>query len=530
MDIDGKSSTVMTLYDGTEESIEHVKYDVTSIAHYLRPNAKVFIIGVGGGRDILAAKVFNQAEVVGAEINDRIIEIVNRTYGDFTGHLDKIPNVKIINDEARSVIARMDDKFDIIQASCIATWSATSAGALTLAENSLYTIEAWKIFFDHLNPEGILSFNRWYAHDYPAQLLRLFSLAVQMLDNEGIEEPGKHIAVIRSDMKKYIFDGATILISKSPFSKRDLDKLRSTVKELAFKLEYDPSGYQNALFKSIIDNRGNKEFYESTQLDISAPTDDRPFFFYMLRFKDMLKGKHLKYNEQRFNFEGIVTLYILLGVSVFLSILFIFSPLMLLKIKTPFINRGWTAIVFFASIGFGYILVEIAQLQRLIIFLGHPIYSITVVLFSMLFSSGLGAMTSNRWIRANRLKPGNIISIMSALLFLLILIIYKQPDILHVFEKYTINFRIMVSLLFLIPLGFIMGFPFPLGMSLATAKFKEHTPWFWAINGATSVVSSVLSVCISIMWGFTATLGTGFFFYFIAAISIMLLYAIKIKD
>ena len=523
MDIDGVSNTVMTRYDGTAESIEHLKYDVTSVAHYLRSDAKVFIIGVGGGRDILAALAFNQSEVVGAEINGKILEMANKTFADFTGHLDKLPGVKIINDEARSALTRMDDRFDIIQASCIATWSATSAGALTLAENSLYTVEAWKIFFEHLTPGGILSFNRWYSTDYPAQLLRLFSLAVEMLNNQGIKQPGEHIAVVRSDMQGYV-EAATILVSKTPFSYEDIERLRSVVARLKFKLEYDPSGYQNPLFRSIIDNLGNKEFYQSTQLDVSAPTDDRPFFFYMLRLKDMFKGRHLQYKEQRFNLEGMRMLYILLGVSVLLCVLFIFYPLRFLKLNTPLINKGWVACVFFASIGFGYILVEIAQLQRLIIFLGHPIYSITVVLFSMLFASGLGAMTSNRWISSGRVKAVNIIFPMAAVLSLLILVTYKQPEILLAFEKQGINFRIMVSLLFLIPLGFFMGFPFPLGMSLAAVKFREHTPWFWAINGATSVVSSVLSVCISIIWGFTATLGAGFFCYIVAAIFILLLY------
>jgi spermidine synthase len=199
LDIDGVSETVMTLYDGTLESVEHVMYDVTSIAHYLRDDAKVYVIGVGGGRDVLAAKVFNQRSVVGAEINGRILEMVNGEYGDFTGHLDRWPGVRLINDEARSAITRMDEKFDIIQASCIATWSATSAGAFSLAENSLYTVEAWKVFLDHLTPTGILSFNRWYSPDYPAQLLRLTALAAHTLRQMGVEDPGRHIAVVRSE-------------------------------------------------------------------------------------------------------------------------------------------------------------------------------------------------------------------------------------------------------------------------------------------------------------------------------------------
>ncbi len=540
LDMDGVSQTVLTLYDGTLESVEHVKYDITSIVHYLRDDAKVFIIGVGGGRDILAAKLFGQKTVVGAEINDRILEMVNVDYGDFTGHLDTWPGVRLISDEARSAITRMDEKFDIIQASCIATWSATSAGAFSLAENSLYTVEAWKIFLDHLTPTGILSFNRWFSPDYPAQLLRLSSLAAHTLRELGVEDPGRHIAVVRTEFIGYKvgpdefyleeLPSATILVSKSPFSESDLERLRSTVEELKFELVYDPSGQGDEIFKSVIDNAGDEEFHRTTALDITPPTDDRPFFFHMLRLKDLFKGKHFKYQEQRFNLTGIMMLYILLGVSIAMCVIFIIVPLIVMRDRVPLPGKwGLAGLVFFASLGFGYILVEIGQLQRLIIFLGHPMYSITVVLFSMLFASGLGAVASNRWLRNTRTRTP-VFMAMAILLGLLVFTIYMQPPILKAFEASSLNVRIMMSLAFLMPLGFFMGLPFPMGMELAVARSKEHTPWFWAINGATSVVASVLSVCISIALGFTATLKTGLLFYVSATVFLLLLYSMVKRE
>lgn len=536
LDMDGVSETPLTLYDGTPESIEHIKYDVTSIAHYLREDANVFVIGVGGGRDILAFKAFNQKSVVGAEINGRIIEMVTGAYGDFTGHFDRWDGVTILNDEARSAITRMDKKFDIIQASCIATWSATTAGAFSLAENSLYTVEAWKIFFDHLTPTGILSFNRWYSPDYPAQLMRLTSLAAHTLKEIGVEDPGKHIAVVRSEFvfSNVVGNGgqirfmskmpsATILVSKAPFTETDLNKLRSASEGLRFTVVYDPSTKddltgEGRVFKEVIDNVGNDDFHSNTALDITPPTDDRPFFFHMLRLADYFQSKHLKYNEQRFNLIGISMLYILLAVSVCLSLLFIIVPLLIVRDKVPLpTNWGVVGLFFFASIGFGYLLVEISQLQRLIIFLGHPIYSITVVLFSMLFASGLGAMASNVWMK-RRPGVGKVLSAMVVLLALIVFFIYAQPGILRLFEQGSIFTRVSVSLAFLLPLGFLMGLPFPIGMEVAQEKLKEHTPWFWAINGATGVVASVLSVCVSIAWGFTATLTIGLFCYISAAV------------
>lgn len=530
IDIDGVSETVMTMWDGKPESAGHLKYDITSIAHYLRSDAKVFIIGVGGGRDILAAQAFRQKEVVGAEINNRTLDMINIAYGDFTGHLDKLPNVRIINDEARSVITRTDEKFDIIQASCIATWSATTAGAFTLAENSLYTVEAWKTFYNRLSPNGILSFNRWYSPDYPAQLLRMAGLASYTLRGEGITEPGRHIAVARSEGAFGHHPSATLLISKAPFTDEDIGKLRDAVDGLKFRLEYDPKGYQNPWFKEVIDRAGEPGFFESIKVDLAPPTDDRPFFFYMIRFKQLFTGDTLTLKEQKFSFDGVIMLFILMGVSIVLSAVFIFGPLFIFRKKAPLpAGPGAIGLLFFASIGFGYILIEIGLLQRLIIFLGHPIYSITVVIFSMLVSSGLGSMFSS-YITKDGIKAWHIGASMAVILALLVASIYLQPGLLSSFERESIGVRILLSLVFLMPLGFFMGLPFPYGMTLASMSQREHTPWFWAVNGATGVVSSVMSVCISITSGFTATLLVGLGFYVIATITLLAFHSITARS
>ncbi len=163
MDIDGSAGTVLTWFDGNLSNVEHLKYDITNFAHHLIKNADIFVIGVGGGRDILSALAFQQKSVTGVEINENILGVMNEKFGDFTGHLDKDPRVILINDEARSYLVRQQKQFDIIQASLIDTWAATAAGAFVLAENSLYTLDAWKIFLQRLTDTGILSFSRWYS-------------------------------------------------------------------------------------------------------------------------------------------------------------------------------------------------------------------------------------------------------------------------------------------------------------------------------------------------------------------------------
>jgi len=169
---------------------------MAAAVHFLRPRSSVAIIGAGGGRDVLTAHVFGQRPVVGIEMNKDIVGALTGEYGAFTGHLDRLPGFQIVNDEARSHLARSDQQFDIIMATMIDTWAATAAGAFALSENSLYTVEAWRTFLDHLSPRGILSFTRWYSAKVPGEMYRLMSLAVQSLREEGASDPLRHIAIL----------------------------------------------------------------------------------------------------------------------------------------------------------------------------------------------------------------------------------------------------------------------------------------------------------------------------------------------
>ena len=232
LDIDALAGTVLTAFNGDLNEIEHLKYDVTNLVHYLRPGSRVFVIGTGGGRDILSALAFEQKAVMGVEINKEIIRAVNGRFGDFTGHLDRDPRVTFVNDEARSYITRVADRFDIIQSSLIDTFAATAAGAFVLTENSLYTVDAWKTFLEHLTPRGVLTFSWWYLGDKPSEIYRLTSLATASLSRLGITDPRRHIVVVRH-MNNPIRGVGTLLVGREPFSAQDLDLLEATTASAA---------------------------------------------------------------------------------------------------------------------------------------------------------------------------------------------------------------------------------------------------------------------------------------------------------
>ncbi len=510
LDIDSYAGTELTAFNGDPASVQHLKYDVTNIAHYLRPSSSVVVVGTGGGRDILSALVFGQRPVTGVEINPSILELLNGRFGDFTGHLDRDPRVRFVNDEARSYLARMRDPVDIIQISLIDTWAATASGAFVLTENSLYTLEAWTNFLNRLTPRGVLSVSRWYYADRPGEVYRSAVLAAATLQKRGVKRPGDHFVIVRArpTPTKDAPDGiGTILVSPEPFSAADLDTLDEVAARLRFEVVQSPRISRDETFAAIADGRQLTALLAAYPLDISAPTDDSPFFFHMLRIRDV-------FNLQRWRDQGIVSfnmkavgvLGVLLATVTLMTAACILLPLVRTR-RTVNLQGAAPHLVYFAAIGFGFMLVEISQLQRLTIFLGHPAYSLSVVLFSLLVSSGAGSLSTGRVADAEAGRATR----RRLLMTLAVLVVFgiATPAITHRFEGADTPVRILIAVGILLPVGFCLGMAFPLGMRLALQRSPSIAPWLWGVNGATSVCASVLAVVIAIGAGISAAFWVG---------------------
>jgi hypothetical protein len=513
MHIDVTAGTVLTAFDGDLSKVGYLKYDVTNVAHYLRPNADMLVVGTGGGRDILSALAFGQKSVVGVEINQNIINAVNQRFGDFTGHLDRIQSVSFVNDEARSYVARSKSRFDIIQISLIDTWAATAAGAFILTENSVYTTEAWKVFLEHLAPGGILSVSRWYSWERPREIYRVLSLASAALGNLGIRDPRKHIAVVC--MPKTLPEGregvGTILVSREPFSAADIAVLTTISQRMHFQLALSPTSSIDPVFATLADGGNLGEFLTSFPLNITAPTDDNPFFFHMLRLKNAIEPGQWKSMPDTPDVQAMAVLGALLLMVLALTCVYVFLPL-LKRNRHSFGSHTLQLLVFFSAIGLGYMLVEISQMERLMVFLGHPTYGLTVVLFALLLSSGLGSHSTGRF---GDVRSGGSTGAWRLGLLVLAVLVFGifTPHILSAFQASGPPVRIMVAIGMLLPLGFLMGMPFPLGMKLASIESPAITPGLWAVNGATSVVASVLAVVIALEAGISTSFWTGCFCY-----------------
>jgi hypothetical protein len=511
LDIDAGAATVLTQFDGDLSKLNFLKYDVTNMVHYIRPNSSVLVIGAGGGRDILSALVFDQKKVIGVEMNTDVLKAVNENFADFTGHLYKHPKVQFVNEEARSYVAWQKEKFGIIQASLIDTYAATAAGAFVLSENSLYTLEAWKIFLNHLQPDGVLTFSRWYF-PLPGQVYRLTSIATAALMELNIKQPRDHIVVVVGGQSQRVPMG-TILVSKSPFSKKDLDTINDVANRLQFRTVLSPQFSIDPIFAAIASGTKFDSLAKNFPLDISPPTDDRPFFFYMQKLKDAFSTDVPEQGEDALFVLGTLLILVLVLTSVC-----IFVPLFI-KTKDQKTKGSGLLILYFAAIGFGFLLIEISQMQRLTIFLGHPTYSLSVMLFALLLSSGIGSyLTQN--IQIATLKR----SALRRFVFLfisLILLGLLTPYVSNVFQSNPNPIRILIAILLLFPAGLFMGMLFPIGMKMASGDREGIKPWLWGINGATSVCASVLAVVIAMSFGISAAFWCGVVFYVIACAALL---------
>jgi hypothetical protein len=507
LNIDGAAGTYMPHYDGTRESISFLQYDVVSLAYRLPDIHKSAVVGVGGGRDLLTAHFFGVPDITGVELNPIFINLLTRQpfYKNFS-NVTTLPNLKLHVDDARSWFASTNEHFDLVQMSMIDTWAATGAGAFSLSENGLYTLEGWRTFLRPLNENGIFTVSRWYNPGDIDETGRMIGLATAVLLDAGVKDarPQMFVATIGSV--------ATLVLSKKPFTPEQLSILHDTVRSLNFNVLLAPDQPpQSPLLLAITqstDRASLDRALDGTYLNLSVPTDNRPFFFNQLRFLNIpnamgrLLHQNLGNGVVRGNLLASAVLMLILFISIIAVITTILVPLRRAAKECP-LPLAVNGSLYFSLIGMGFMLTEIALLQRFSIYLGHPIYSLSVSLFSLILSSGLGSLTSDR------LKLDTQGKLMTWACLLVAYLVMLEQFLPVVFEHTTGQQRLVrigVSVAVIMPLGFLLGFAFPTGMRLVEAIDTQPTPWFWGINGATGVLASVLGVMFSMALGIDVTM------------------------
>jgi hypothetical protein len=490
-------------------------YLPAAIAFRLRPGANTLILEPRGGLDVLTALELGAERITAVEVNPLIIEA--------SSHVYEQPRIQVIIDSGRSYIRRSGELYDVIVLSLANSYHPVRSGAYSLAEDYRYTVEAFHDALTRLGPESLLVVTRW-VQTPPSESLRSFALAVSALERLG-EDPKAQIVAFRG------YNSLTLLVKNGPFAKAELVTLREFAAGRAFDLVYapdmrleeanrynilpEPVYYQE--FTKLLSTTPGEDYYATYPFEVSPPTDDRPFFSHFFKWSQAEQVlAELGKTWQPFGGAGYFVILALLVLSTALAALIIVLPVPVARWqkavgqeptglgKSTSLPPGVTIpyLAYFGLIGLAFLLVEIPLIQRFILFLGHPAYSLTAVLFTILLFSGLGSQSSQRF--PLRLALG-----------LLVLLLLAGPPLLPTLFEATLSLplalRLALTVVTLGPLGFLMGVPFPGGIQgLLSGKGRSGLiPWAWAVNGAASVVASVLAALLALSFGFSWVLWIG---------------------
>ncbi|UCH23359.1 MAG: hypothetical protein JSU83_09215 [Deltaproteobacteria bacterium] len=520
--IDGTAGSPMFKYSGNARKPgERADLLKTSFPGYFpflfleeeeRNNA--LIIGPGGGRDILLALMGGVQEIITIEINKDLVELV-RKYSWFNGNIYAgQKNVKTIVGEGRNFIKRQKDKYDIIMLSLPVTNSSRSLEGYALTENFLFTTESIGDYLDHLTDEGRLLV---VGHN-DFEVLRLLSISLAAFKKRGINvtRAMSQIYIVGSD------EYPVFVLKKNPLKPATVFRMYPALHQ--FKLEpilsYFPYIKQvgsinpalMALGSGHIVFEGFEKMVRDRGYDIRPVTDNRPFFY---QFEvGIPKPVALVFWSSA----------ILMGLIIVIPHLYVRKKPSRSKASfknTRYIQKGLPrSTALFSMIGMGFMLVEISFIQRFILFLEHPVLSLAVLLFSLLGGAGIGSLWCSRFTPS---KINKVIYLTALFIFSMILVYtYLLPILFNQLMGVDLTTRVLTSIIVLVPLGFLMGIPFPLGIRwLKEKNLENHIPWMWGVNGASSVLGSVMTIVVATSFGFTESLLIGASCYLIVFLTFL---------
>jgi spermidine synthase len=489
-----------------------------ALANVLRPHGEFAIIGPGGGVDVLRAVANGSPSVTGIEINPIIANSIMRDrYAEYSYHLYERPEVHLHVTDGRSFVRNAKQEFDVVQMTLVDTWASTAAGAFALSENSLYTVDAFREYFEHLKPDGMIAITRWEFRQ-PREALRVVSVATEALHQLGVQNPAKHFIVVsEGDLDE---DGipVVVLAKKSPFTPEEEAAVKAHIESAEDLVAlYTPSAPGQNPFSALIARNDPRAFARAYPYNVAPVDDNAPFFFFTLKTDQVLYDGGLQRGiDWKVNL-GVVVLGIVFAISLVAVVVFLVGPMALRGGR----RQRVLPLLYFVAVGLGYILVEIAFIQRFVLFLGHPTYALTVVIFLLLLSSGAGSLLSRRLL--TNTARGWIPLVI--LVLAIALYTWGLTSLLTSLIGLPFFVKLVVSAVVLVPLGFAMGMPFPTGLRAIANTAAVELPaselgepansddnaveWAWAMNAASSVLGSVLAMVIAIHFGLNITVACG---------------------
>jgi SAM-dependent methyltransferase len=496
--IDSDAWTGIRGWDGNLEHVKDMAGSYRALPWRLTPNAETLIIGPGGGPDVVAALASGSKKVTAVEMNPLMLKFV-RSYGARAGNLYDRPDVETIQSEGRNFISRTDRKFDIILLGFVDSWASVASGGLSLSENYLYTTEAVRAYYDHLKPDGILVILRWEM-DIP----RLVSNSVATL---GSAEAAKRIVVLMekqanpNDYPQMLF-----MLRKRPFTDGEVSEI--STKWTQANVIVGPNGTAPPGIKEVLSGAKTLEQYEAGSSRFVGPVwDDSPFYFAIdrpYRMPGAIAERLVKWLVGPS--IGMLALFAVFGVPRRKSLLNANAEA---QARGSVLQYGGS-LLYFAALGFGFIAVELALLQNLTLLVGHPIYSLSVLLFTLLAFGGIGSALSVRFPMWMACAAVAVIGAIEAL---------ALPKLVPALLWLPLWGRIAVAIVLIAPLGLAMGMPFPRGLRETGSGSLQAPPFYWGLNGVMSVIGSVTTVFVALIFGFQAAMLMGSACYLLAALA-----------
>ena len=521
-DADGMS--VITRFDGNPDALGYLG-DVTAALPYALLDAPhVLIMGAAGGADVLLALHNGADRIVAVELNPDITDLVSDTYADFAGHLYDDPRITVHTGEARGYVTRSEQQYDLIQVALLDSFAASGSGVQALNESYLYTVEAIQAYLEHTAAGGVLAITRWLKLP-PRDNLKLVATVIEALRQMGVAEPEQQIAMIRS------WNTSTLLVRNGVFSADDVAVIREFARSHSFDTAFYPAMPASDanrfnlldkpfLFDGITALLGNdaQDYIERYKFHIAPATDDKPYFFHFFKWSALPEVMSLRQRGGASLIEwGYLVLIATVAQAAVAGAVLILLPLSRIERNWP-PGIGARMGVYFFLLGLAFLFVEIAFIQKFILFLSHPLYAVAVVLSGFLVFAGVGSAYSGRLTqRLEQMEYSPVSIAVAGIVVITLLYVTLLPLLFQQLIGLAVGVKMVLSILFIAPLAFCMGMPFPLGLKQLANNAPDFIPWAWGINGFASVMSAALATLLAIEFGFTAVVVLALGFYAIAA-------------
>src|SRR5215470_7967368 len=506
---DGLLGSLLMRFDGNLASLGAYEHDARAYPFDVLPPApRVAIIGAAGGNEILASLYFGARHVTAVELNPVTVGLLRTDFADYTGHLATDKRVTLVNGEGRSFLAHDHTRYDLIwfvAPDSYAAMNAATSGAYVLSESYLYTREMIALSLAHLTDDGVICTQFGEFAGTPNRTVRYLSTARDAFQRLGIPDFDRHVLV--SSSPSYQIEAFTILIRKAPFGADELARFRARTAAVEGSRVHFPAGGEGANEAIATVIAASPEtlaaWYSRYPYDVHPVTDDAPFFWHFARLRDVLGGRAPSpiYNWEQGLGERLL-LVLLVMVTGFAAVVLL-APFVLVRPLWRTLPHKFRLTLFFAAIGVGFMFLEVTLIQRLTLFLGYPTHSLSVTLFALLVSTGVGSGLSTRYPRGALLPLG--VGLAALVLFYR----YALPPVLAGAIGWPFAARVGLAVVLLAPLGLCLGAFLPLGMRTATALTPHRSAivaWGWAVNGFAAVVSSVLATILSMTFGFNAVM------------------------